>query len=96
MTKDELKLFSEFLRQKENSASDGILTPTTLQELPSPAILQGPAKSTVGRAIEKTLPRLIMKAASETSPSDKGREFLKLKKRKLENISKGSFKGIGH
>ena len=57
LTESELKLFSEFLRQKENSAVDGVLTPASLEAIQPPS-LGGPNKGILG-TIEKTLPTVL-------------------------------------
>ena len=63
MTEEELRLFSEFLEQRENSAVDGILTPASLEPVSAPA-LGGPNKGVLG-VIEKAAPRVLMKMASD-------------------------------
>jgi hypothetical protein len=101
MTEEELRLFSEFLEQRENSAVDGILTPASLEPVSAPA-LGGPNKGVLG-VIEKAAPRVLMKMASDqesskiNGPSERGKRLMRVRKSKLiQSINKGSFKGIGH
>ena len=101
MTEEELKLFSEFLEQKENSASDGILTPSSVKPINTP-IFGGQSKGILG-IVEKAAPRILMKMASDqesskiNGPSERGKRLMKFKKTKLlDSTNKGLFKGIGH
>lgn len=103
MTEDELRLFSEFLCQKENSALDGVLTPAQLTPVEPPA-LGGPNKGVLG-AIEKAAPKILMKMASDPNdqrefskigPSAKGAALMRFKRNRLAHAVKGSFRGIGH
>lgn len=88
LTESELKLFSEFLSQKENSAVDGVLTPAALEGIQSPA-LGGPNKGILG-TIEKTLPSILKKFST---PSSKGGAFMRFKRNRLAHAVKGSFRG---
>lgn len=103
MTGEELRLFSEFLCQKENSALDGVLTPASLDPIQPPA-LGGPNKGVLG-VIEKAAPRVLMKMASDNDqrefsklggPSSKGGALMRFKRNQLAKAVKGSFRGIGH
>lgn len=67
LSEGQMRLYSDFLRQFEYSAVDGVLSPTALEPLQTPAMLQGPCKGKVMGTVEKVVPRLIKKLASKTN-----------------------------